>query len=136
MFRTVAYVEGLPESNPDVLRVEFLGDQKTGVGTRFMETRRMGKRENQTELKITEWDEPRRVRMVTESGGTLWDTVFTIDAQGTACELTVDMQATPRKFAARLMLPLIRGMITKGMNKHIDDLVVFCEQQQAGGSPS
>lgn len=127
VFRAVAHVEGLPESNPDVLRIEFLTEQKTGVGTRFRETRAMGKKEVQTDLEITEWSEPQQARMVTDQGGTVWDTEFRIVPKGDGCELTIDMDARPHKLGAKVMLPLIRGMITKGMNKHIDGLVEHCE---------
>ncbi|MHC4893946.1 MAG: SRPBCC family protein [Planctomycetota bacterium] len=136
VFRAVAYVEGLPESNPDVLRIEFLTEQRTGVGTRFRETRAMGKQEVQTDLEITEWDEPRQARMVTEQGGTIWDTEFRIVPAGDGVELTIDMDARPQKLGAKIMLRLIRGMITKGMNKHIDGLVEHCEAGEGQDAPS
>lgn len=136
VFCAVAYVEDSPASNPDVLGVEFLTDQRTGVGTRFTETRAMGKKEVQTELEIIEWDEPRQARMVTEQGGTIWDTEFRIVPTDEGCELTIDMDARPQKFGAKIMLCLIYGMITKGMNKHIDRIVQQCESAEDQEAPS
>jgi uncharacterized protein YndB with AHSA1/START domain len=136
VFRAVAHVEGLPESNPEVLAIEFLTEQRTGVGTRFRETRKMGHRETQTELEITEWEEPRRVRMVTEQGGTVWDTEFRIAPTSAGSELTIDMDARPQRLAARVMLRLIRGMISKGMREHIDRLVESCEAAERQAPPS
>lgn len=71
VFDAITNIERLPEVNEDVLRVEFLGDRRSGVGTRFRETRRMGKREMETELEVTEHMPHERARMVTDSHGTV-----------------------------------------------------------------
>ena len=78
VFRTVAHVEQFSQAVPGILRVEFLSEVKSGVGARFRETRMMMGREASTELEVTEYVENERVRIVSEAGGALWDTVFTV----------------------------------------------------------
>ena len=57
VFRTVSDIREFARAVPDVLGVEFLSEARTGVGTRFRETRRFGKREAATELEVTELEE-------------------------------------------------------------------------------
>ena len=45
VFKVVGYPEGFQAALPHVLGMEFLTESKAGVGTRFRETRLMGKRE-------------------------------------------------------------------------------------------
>ena len=78
VFRAVAHIEQFSQAVPGILRVEFLSDVKSGVGARFRETRMMMGREASTELEVTEYVENERVRIVSEAGGALWDTVFTV----------------------------------------------------------
>jgi len=133
VFKAVTDIEHLPDSNPDVVRVDFLSDQKSGAGTRFRETRSARGKEMVTELEVTEHVENEHARFVTDSGGTVWDTVFTFRPKGSpagsATELVIQLDARPHKLLARVMVPLIKGMVRKGMEKHIDALREYCERQ-------
>lgn len=120
-------IEGLPNREQAVEKIEFLTEQKTGVGTRFRETRSMGRRTVETELKVTEMDENESIRFVSDVGGTVWDTVYRCHPEGGATRLEIDMNARPHKLSARLMNPLILPMVRKGMVKHLADLKRFCE---------
>ena len=127
VFSVLTDIERLPDSNPDVVAVEFVGDTRRGPGTRFRETRRSGKKEMVTELELVEWDEGRSARFVSDAGGTVWDTTFRVEPRAPdACHLTIDMDARPHTWLARIMLPLIRGMIRRGMTKHLDGLASYC----------
>ena len=97
----IADVEQFSQAVPGILRVEFLTDVKSGVGARFRETRMMMGREASTELEVTEYAENEHVRLVSEAGGTLWDTVFTTvsDGEGTALKMVMDAQ--PQSASAR-----------------------------------
>ena len=75
------------------MKFEFLSDTHTGVGTRFRETRVMKGKEQPTELEITEYIENERVRMVADSHGTVWDTVFSVALYGDGTRLTMVMDA-------------------------------------------
>ncbi|MGK7312992.1 MAG: SRPBCC family protein [Candidatus Longimicrobiales bacterium M2_2A_002] len=54
VFRVIADIREYSQAQPDIVGVEFLSDRQYGVGTRFREIRRMGKREATTELEVTE----------------------------------------------------------------------------------
>ncbi len=127
VFRAVAEVENLPKSNPDVVDVEFLSESRTGLGTRFVESRRMGKKLHKTELEITEHVENQKVRMVADSHGTVWDTLFTVSPAGEKTRLEIKMDARPHKLLPKLLNPLFKGMFRKGMAKYIDQIAAYCE---------
>ena len=125
IFKTVSDIENLPNTSEDVLRIEFLTEQRSGVGTRFRETRRMKKdKEMVTELEVTEYDPAGRVRMVADSHGTVWDTLFTVSPEG---ELTISMDCRAHKLLPRLLNPLFKGMFRRGMEKHLDALESYCQ---------
>lgn len=134
VFGAVADIERLPEVNEEVVRIEFLGEQRSGVGTRFRETRRMGKREMETELEVTEYEAPTRARMVTDSHGTVWDTVFRITPTEAGAHLEIDMDARPHKIMTRIMTPLMAPLFRRGMQKHIDVLAEHCAAVARAGA--
>lgn len=57
VFETVADIRNFSKAVPDIVDVEFLSGQKSGVGTRFKETSEINGREASTELEITEYKE-------------------------------------------------------------------------------
>ena len=128
VFGIVAHVDQFSQAVPGILRVEFLSEVKSGVGARFRETRTMMGREASTELEVTEYVENERVRIVSEAGGTLWDTVFTTvpDGEGTALKMVMD--ARPRSMSARMTLPLIISTVRKAIEEDLDAVKSFCER--------
>lgn len=129
VFSVVADIRNFSMALPHIERYEFLTEQQSGVGTRFRETRLMGKREMATELKVTEYDPDNRVRMVAENHGTVWDTIFTTDEQNGTTELTMIMDAKARRLLPRMMNRLIRGMITKAVARDMDLVKEYCESR-------
>jgi len=127
VFRAVTEIERFPDIQPDVLAIEFLTESRSGVGTRFRETRRQGKNEMITELEVTEFDPPQRARMVTDSHGTIWDTVFLVRPSGGKSELVIEMDARPHTLLTKIMTPIMKGMFRKGMEEYIDLLREHCE---------
>lgn len=132
VFDAITNIEKFPEKNPDIINVEILTDQKTGVGTRFRETRRMGKREGVTELECTEYVENERVRFVTDQGGTIWDSVYTTKAIDDGTLLTLEMEARPHQLMAKIVVPIILGMISKAVEKDMDGVKTYCEGGSGG----
>ena len=127
IFQAVSDIGNLPRTNPDIARVEFLSDTHTGVGTCFRETRVMKGREHVTDLEITEYDPAGRVRMVADSHGTVWDSLFTVEDAGERAELTLQMDCNAHRLLPRLLNPLFKGMIRKGLEKHLDAVKAYCE---------
>jgi ribosome-associated toxin RatA of RatAB toxin-antitoxin module len=128
VFDAVADVAGTPEWVPDVERIEFLGEQRSGVGTRFRETRLSRGKPMETDLEITELEET-RVRMVTDSHGTVWDTLFDVWPVGEAAELSMQMAARPHKLMSRILNPLMSGMFRRGMESHLEVVAARCEHR-------
>ena len=127
VFDTVAHIENFSQAVPSIVRAEILSEVKTGAGTRFRETRLMGGREATTELEVTEYVANDRVRIVADSHGTVWDTLFTVRPEGDATELVIAMDARPHTLVTRIMTPIMKGFFRKGMEKHIDEVRAHCE---------
>jgi len=128
VFSAVADIENLPGTNPDIVKIEFLTDQKSGHGTRFRETRLMNNKESVTDLEITEYSENEHIRMVAESHGTVWDSVFSFHREGDATELTLVMDAHTKNFFLKIMNFLMKSFFKKGLEKHVDALKNYCER--------
>ncbi len=127
VFDATAHIEEYADVIPSITDVEFLTEQRTGVGTRFRETRQMGKRSATTELEVTEYDPPNRVRLVSDAGGTIWDTVFTYRPSDGGTDLAMVMDIRPYKLMARLMTPLIARTVTKAVASDMDAVKRHCE---------
>jgi uncharacterized protein YndB with AHSA1/START domain len=131
VFRAVSDIENLPSAVPAIVRVELLSDRTSGVGARFRETRRMKGKETTTELEVTEYVENQRVRMVADSHGTVWDSVFAVEPAGGATRLTITMHARAQKLLPRLLNPLFKGLFRKGLGEHLDAVKRYCESSAA-----
>lgn len=128
VFNTVAHIEEFSKTVSNVVKVEFLTEQKTGAGTRFRETRLMRGKEASTELQVTEYVKNEKVRLVAKNMGTVWDTTFSVKQENGGTTLTMSMDAKSTNFFAGLMNSMIRGMIAKEVEKDMDAVKVYCEK--------
>lgn len=136
VFDTVANIERFAKAVPHITDVTFLTDQRSGVGTRFAETRVMRGRQATTTLEVTEYEENERVRLVADEGGTVWDTVFTVaavDGEDGVTDLDMVMVATPYKLSARIVNPLMKGIIRRAIEGDLDGVKAYCEAATAPG---
>ncbi|MGD8413727.1 MAG: SRPBCC family protein [Candidatus Latescibacterota bacterium] len=131
VFKTVAHVEEFSKAIPHILNIEFLSDSRTGVGARFRETRLVNEKEATTELEVTEYVENEQVRIVSDTHGTVWDTLFTVRAQNGNTLLEMVMDVRPHSFLARLTTPFITGMIAEAIEGDLDSVKAFCESRAA-----
>ncbi|MHC4955584.1 MAG: SRPBCC family protein [Planctomycetota bacterium] len=131
VFDTVAHIDNFRKAVPAIVNVEVLSDVKQGVGTRFRETRLMKGKEGTVELEVTEYVENDHVRIVSDTHGTVWDTVFKVTPQGDQTELVMTMDANAHKLLPKLVNPLIKGMIQKYIEKDMDAVKRFCEAPPA-----
>ncbi len=113
---------------PEIVKVEMPAGDKPAAGTRFRETRRMKNKEITTELEVTEYIENQRVRMVADSYGTVWDTVFSVRPDKEQTILTVVMDARAYKLLPKLMYPLIRPMVQKSIERNMEFVKIYCEK--------
>src|SRR5688500_13908705 len=115
VFRTVSDVRNFRKAVPHITNVEFLSNQQQGIGTRFRETRTMNGREQAVDLEVAEYIEYVLVRMISDVGGTIWDTVFSVSQAGGDVQLMLQMYVRPYRFLARIINVLIRSMVVKGV---------------------
>jgi polyketide cyclase/dehydrase/lipid transport protein len=129
VFMAVSDISNLPKTNPDIIKIEFQSDLKSGIGTKFRETRIMNRKESVTDLEVTEYEENSYIRMVADSHGTIWDSIFTIKMVGEQTELKLTMDAKSQKLLPKLLNPLFKGLYKKGLEKHMEAVKSFCEKQ-------
>jgi len=133
VFQAVSDVRNFREAVPHIVNIEFLSDQQVGVGTRFLETRLMNGREQTVELEVAEYVDNDRVRMISDEGGTIWDTLFTFTEHPDNVQLEMQMDIKPHTLFARIITPLIRGMVVKGVESDMNSLKTFCETKSEQG---
>lgn len=127
VFKTVADIQNFSKAIPNIVDVEFLSDQKSGVGTCFRETREMNGREASTELEVTEYKENDHIRLVADSHGTVWDSVFRVEETADGTKLTLVMDANAYKLLPKLMNPIMKYFIKKELDKDMDAVKSYCE---------
>jgi uncharacterized membrane protein len=129
VFRTISDARNFRDAVPHITRIEFLSDKHSGVGTRFRETRVMKGREETVELEVVEYGQNERIRLISDAGGTIWDTVFTVSDNAGKVEMKMQMDILPHTFMAKIMTRLIRDMVAKGVETDMDAVKAFCESR-------
>lgn len=132
VFDTIAHIQNFQKAIPHITHVEILSEADSGVGTRFRETRVMGKREATAEMEVTEYLKNERVRIVSDSHGTVWDSLFTLEPAGNGTQMLFVMEARPYRFLQRLMVPLTRGIVAKAIEADMDAVKAYCEAAEEG----
>lgn len=131
VFDTIAHPENFQKAVPHIVGVEFLTETRRGAGTRFRETRRMGRGEGTTVLEIEEYVDGESVRLVSDQGGTIWDSRFETEALDSGeTRLSLVMDARPYKLLARLSVPMIRRMIRKAVEDDLRAVKEYCEERR------
>jgi len=125
VFQTVSDINHYSKAVPHIVNVEILSDIKLGVGTRFRETRLMNGKEVTTELEVTEFVENDHIRIVADSHGTVWDSIFTVNSADSHTELLLTMDAKAYQFLPKLINPLVKRIIIKGLEKDMDAVKTF-----------
>ncbi len=111
VFALAADFANASERIGSIIKVEMLTEGPVGVGTRFVETRRMFKREAREEMEVVAFEPPHRYALAADSCGCryLSELRFTGEAGGTRVVMT--FEATPLSLLARIMSVLSRPMI-------------------------
>ncbi|MEM6732019.1 MAG: SRPBCC family protein [Myxococcota bacterium] len=106
--------------DPDVLGVEFVSLHEAAPGARFRQTRRGRRGETVSfEFEIVEYEPASRARIVNDTHGTRWDTLYSFASDGDATRVTLTMDAHPGSLAQRLVIALTQGMIRRSIAKHL-----------------
>lgn len=120
LFEVVEAVELLPTAHPEIVSIEFSSTSHRGLGARFRETRRVGRREMTTDLEITEHVPGRCVRMVTSGGGIAWDSLFSVAPEGEGARLEIHMVSRGEGALKGLLFRAFSGPMRRGMETHLD----------------
>ena len=128
VFATIADMKNFSKAVPHIVNVVFLSDVHAGSGTRFRETRLMHGKERSTELEVTEYVENERVRMVADTDGTVWDSLFVVSPVEGRTRLDFTMDARPHKLLPKLLVPLMKGLVQKAIEKDMDAVKAYCEK--------
>lgn len=128
VFKTISDIRNFSKAVPDITDIEFLSDQKTGLGARFKETREFKGKKMSTILEVTEFEEDERIRIVSDTQGTVWDSVFMLTDLDGGTELTLEMHAKPYKLSARFTNSFIKGFMKKALAKDMDAVKNYCER--------
>lgn len=128
VFKAIATVDEFAKAVPQITSVEFVSEKKYGVGTRFKETRIIAGKEATTELEVTELIDNEKIRIVSDTNGTVWDSVFTVNQHDQDTVLTLEMDANAYKLIPRLINPIIKGMVKKALQDDMDAIKAFCEK--------
>jgi hypothetical protein len=127
VFQTISRPEKFSEAIPDILNIEIVSPQKYGVGTRFRETRMMNGKQAVAEMEVAEQIEDQLLRLVSEMGGSTWDSRFTLRPQGPSVELELLMTARANNLFSRLLNPMLMGMVKKAVGSDMDHVKAHCE---------
>ena len=128
VFQTVSNIENFSKAIPAIVRFEYLSDKNQGVGTKFRETRLMGKKEQSTDLEVTEYAGNEYIRILSDTHGTTWDSIFSVKPVDDQVELTLTMEAKAHGLLPKLINPLIKGLVKKALENDMDLLKSYCEK--------
>jgi uncharacterized membrane protein len=130
VFQTISTPEKFMEAVPHIKSVELLTEERSGPGTKFKETRLMGKRKASTVLEIAEEEKNSHIRMISKAGGATWDSTFSTEAEEDGVQLRLVMTAVPTNFLARISIRMIKGMIAKALKNDMLAIKEYCETKQ------
>jgi len=129
VFQVVADIEAYPDVFPSVTEIEFIGERRQGVGTRFTETRFASGRDGTSDVEVTEYVDGDHIRLRDEHLGSTWDTAYSVVDEDGSTLLTMAVEAEPHKLVARLTMALGMSGYSTNMEKHIDAIKAHTEME-------
>jgi len=112
---------------PCIQSVERLPGPLEGVGARFKETRKHGKKDMTMEFEVTEYDAQNSQRIKCMEHGTMWDSRFTFKGAAGGTLVRIEMNALGMSMLPRLLNPLMKPLFRKGIQGHLDAVHEFFE---------
>ena len=131
VFETIADIRNFKKAIPHIIDIEFLGEKRKGLGTRFRETRMIKGRRSTTQLEVTEYRPNDRIRIVTDSHGTIWDSVWALAPVEGGTRLTLTLHARAHQLFAKLMNPMVMPAIQSAIADDLDLVKTYCESADA-----
>lgn len=115
-FTAVTDFPNAPNYISGITKTEMLTDGPVGLNSRVRETRTMFGREATEEMEITLWQPPRKVVIEAHSHGAHYISTYSIEPDGSGCNVSMDFEAIPQTIMAKIMSVVMSGMI-KSMEK-------------------
>jgi len=128
VFSVIGDCDAYSKVVPNIAKIEMLSGVTRGVGTRFRETRIMKGKEKSAILEVTEYSENHKVRFISDEGGTVWDNLFLLTEEYGKTHLELNMAAKPYKLLAKLVVPLIGGVVKKAVESDMRAVKEYCER--------
>jgi uncharacterized membrane protein len=131
VFDTFADISSAQDIISGITKIDILSDVKSGVGTRWRETRVMFGKEATEEMEITDLQKNAFYTVEADSHGTKYKTVFEFESEDDNSTLvTMTFEGKPYTFGARIMgimWFLLKGATKKALGQDMLDLKKYCE---------
>lgn len=126
-------IEGAPRVISGIERVELLGEGPFGVGTRWLETRRVFGKEATEEMQVTACEPVKRYVVESDSRGVHYTSEFTLEPEedeATTVHLSFKSE-TDKKSLSGPMGKFLGGLgskaVAKSLTKDLDDVAAAVE---------
>lgn len=139
VFDQVADIPHAAEFITGIDSIEMLTSGPVGTGTRWREARTMFGRTATEEMEITDFQPPKSYSVKAESHGALYESVIRVEPSGAGSRLTMDFEATPVSFMAKLMRFMMKGMmasVEKHLRQDLADIKTAVETRTSQASPA
>jgi hypothetical protein len=81
-----------------------------------------------TELTVKEYMRNERFRLVAESHGTVWDSLFVVTGGPDRARPTLTMDARSERLLTRLMVFLFSGVVARAIGRDMNTVKAWCER--------
>ena len=136
VFETFANFKDAARNVRGIEELEILTDGPVGVGTRFKETRIMFKKRATEEMEVTIFDRPSLFTVEAHSCGAHYVTAHRFTSEGAGTRVTVEFDARPVTFLAKLFAPLSSLMLkscAKMFERDMEDVRSLLEGSGTSG---
>ena len=132
VWQTVSDIGNAAGNVPAIKRIEFLGETRHGLGTRWRETRVMFGHDATEDLEITEWRPPNEYVVTAHSHGCHSRSVVRVRPASGGSQLEFEFCATARTLFARMMASLTLPLMGRAIRKALaDDLAALKRRCEA-----
>ena len=132
VFDVFSDITRIEERISGITKVEILSETKSGVGTRWRETRVMFGQEATEEMEISVFNVNRSYEVVAASRGAEYHTVYNFSEENGGTRVDMVFSGKAVSFMAKLMSPLaslMSGATRKALEADMDELKAICEQE-------
>lgn len=133
VFDVFADIKNAESRIEGISKIEILSEVKSGVGTRWRETRVIFGKEATEEMEISKLEKNKMYEVVAASNGAEYRTIFDFKEVNGGTKVEMIFEGKPVSLMAKLMTPLgflFKGMTKKLLQKDMDDLKEFIEAKK------